>query len=579
MDDNNEKSSTIYPDNKGGHFRLDSKGVYYHAYQTDEKGVWICAKLRVIANTSSKDGNEWGVLVKFNDPDGNEKEWVIPKASLQGDGASIRAILADQGFNIAQTMKARRLFNEYLTMHNRIPTIITTDKIGWHGDSYVLPHTSINAHSSHVVKFKGNPHTAPLKQRGTLEQWIKHIATPARGNSRLLFALSIAFASPLNELVGLNNSIGFHFRGSSSKGKSTISNLALSIYGKPKDLIKTWNNTQSAIESHMSAFNNLLLVLDEISQTTDPNKLTNLVYAIGNGQMKGRSTISGDNRPNRSWNLMYISTGEYSLSSMLSRVKQTPSAGMEVRFLDLEAETESGHGVFDVMPNDAQPEDYVKELENLSNEFYGVVGFEWLSYLVKNKQTTVEKIKDGLIKFKEKTIKPTHTSQHKRVNMYFGLIAMAGEIATAHGLTGWNLGEASDASHAMFNNWVGNFGMENKEETNIINHVRKFIELHGSSRFENIHSDGNERIINRVGFVRNSDTDGQPEYLFTPQTFKSELLAGFNFKTAVNALKAAGMLIPDKEKNSQRASISAMGGGRYRVYVIRYADNTDNNDD
>lgn len=578
MDDNNEKSSVIYPDNKGGYFRLDDKkGVYYHAYQTDEKGVWLCAKLKVIATTSSKDGNDWGVLVKFNDPNGNEKEWVIPLASLQGDGANIRAILADQGFKIAQTLQARRLFNEYLSMHNRTPHIITTDKIGWHDDSYVLPHTSINADNSLAVKFKGNPHTAPLKQLGTLEQWIKHIATPARGNSRLLFALSLALAAPLIPLAGLSTSVGFHLRGESRSGKTTTAKIALSVYGNYSQLMKTWHNTANALEGNMNAFNHSLLVLDELNMI-DEHKLFNVIYAIGNGQMKGRSTISGDNRPAKSWNLLYLSTGEESLRDVLARAKNKPNAGQELRFMDLDSDAGKGAGAFDRLPAGIDSGQFAEQLEKNAGAYYGAVGFEWLTYLVKHKEHTTKRILDGIEAFKKTVLTSKHTSQHRSAARYFGLIAIAGEIATEQGLTGWDMCEASDASHAMFDNWVGNFGTENKEQTNIINHVRKFIELHGSSRFDDIYNDGNERIINRVGFVRNSDTGDQLEYLFTPETFRSELLAGFNLKTAINALKAAGMLIPDKAgKSQQRVTLPELG--RPRVYVIRYADTPDDNDD
>jgi uncharacterized protein (DUF927 family) len=569
-------SNSIYPATNGAYFKLNSDGVKHYQHEHDNRPIYICGQLYIRCNTASEDGNDWGILVHFKDQQDKEKQIVIPYTTLQGDGLKTRELLSDLGLHIAQTPKARRLFIEYLTSQKNIGKMTTTDKIGWNGKSFVLPQTCITSEKDDAlpVIYKGNQYYAPYEQKGTLEQWRENIGSIATGNSRLIFALSLAFACPLAPIMGVSNTIGFHMRGDSRSGKTKTANAALSVYGNPSKLIKTWHNTANALEGIMGAHNHSMLALDELSMI-DPSKLFSVIYAIGNGQIKGRSTVSGENRPVKTWQLFYLSTGEESLKDVLSKAKNNANAGQELRFLDLDADAGKGMGIFDTIPENKDPITVIQELDKSTANYYGTAGMAWLEYLVQNKRELEYDVESFIYQFMKAAITDQHTNQHQSTARYFAMIAAAGELATNEGLTGWQSGESIDACRIMFDNWVSNFGTGNKEENNIISHVRKFIELHGASRFESINSDGNERIINRVGFAR-AVTDGNGyEYLVTPETFEKELLAGYNQRKAIKALLSAGMLIQDKDgASSQRATIHAMNSQRMRVYVIRYsADN------
>ncbi|MCL4555750.1 MAG: hypothetical protein M1572_02525, partial [Gammaproteobacteria bacterium] len=100
--------------------------------------------------------------------------------------------------------------------------------------------------------------------------------------------------------------------------------------------------------------------------------------------------------------------------------------------------------------------------------------------------------------------------------------------------------------------------------------VKGFIEQHGSSRFESVNSDGTERVINRVGFVRHKNE--QMEYLVMPERFKAELCSGYDVKTVENTLVEAGILIKGNDgRAKQKARIAALGGLSW-VYVIRFSE-------
>jgi hypothetical protein len=96
--------------------------------------------------------------------------------------------------------------------------------------------------------------------------------------------------------------------------------------------------------------------------------------------------------------------------------------------------------------------------------------------------------------------------------------------------------------------------------------VRAFFEAHGASRFEDIASDKDQRIINRAGFYR-TNNDGILEYLVLPVAFKSEICRGIDFNAAAKVLRAAGRITPENSGKSAR-NITLPGMGQTRCYVF-----------
>jgi hypothetical protein len=138
----------------------------------------------------------------------------------------------------------------------------------------------------------------------------------------------------------------------------------------------------------------------------------------------------------------------------------------------------------------------------------------------------------------------------QRVARRFALVAVAGELATEAGLTGWAQGEVSTAAAHCLRDWIEAFGgIGNHEERAILEHVRAFIEAHGSSRFESMTAD-RERISNRVGYIQQKPNQAR-EYLIFPEAFKREVCKGFDAKQAIKALVSHGILMADGTRPSR----------------------------
>jgi putative DNA primase/helicase len=141
------------------------------------------------------------------------------------------------------------------------------------------------------------------------------------------------------------------------------------------------------------------------------------------------------------------------------------------------------------------------------------------------------------------------------------------------------VGEATKAAAACLMSWMNVFGDRgNREESQLLEQVRSFFEANGASRFEDVGGDDGQRILHRCGFYRVVEAEPTPsgeevpkkgglrEYLALPQSFRSELCAGFDFRFAVRVLKEHQWLIPGNEKTAQ--SVRVPGMGKPRAYVM-----------
>lgn len=124
--------------------------------------------------------------------------------------------------------------------------ITCVERTGWHGRAYVLPGGSIGPEAEGVILQTAGYAAGDFTERGTLAEWQQEVAALAVGNSRLCFALSLAFAAPLLTLVGMEGG-GFRLKGESTDGKTTIMKAAASVYGNPDRYCRTWRATGNAI--------------------------------------------------------------------------------------------------------------------------------------------------------------------------------------------------------------------------------------------------------------------------------------------------------------------------------------------
>jgi putative DNA primase/helicase len=371
-----------------------------------------------------------------------------------------------------------------------------------------------------------------------------------------------------------------HLRGRSSSGKTTLLRLAASVWGYYERYVRTWRATSSGLEGLATIHNDGLLPIDELSQV-DPKEAGAAAYMLANGQGRARAARSGLARPVAAWRLLFLSAGEQSLQQLMAAAGRRPSAGQQLRMLEIEADAGAKIGVLEQLNGFENAKAMIASLREAAGKHYGAVGRRFLEELVAdrskqaepNEATLADWLASEIRKFVAENTTATSGAQVERAARRFAVVAVAGELATKYRLTGWEFGEATRAAAACFKSWQEIFGSSgDREERQLLDQVRLFLEANGSSRFEAMGSDNEQRISSRCGFYRTmpsedkSNTGGLREYLVLPQAFRHELLAEFDYKFAVRVLKEQQWLISGSDRDTQVHRLPGMGPTR--VYVI-----------
>ncbi|MFW1645233.1 DUF927 domain-containing protein [Acinetobacter guillouiae] len=554
-----------------GYFHILEDGIYFieESKSGNTSKRFISSPVLVVAHTRDNTSNNWGVLLKWQDNNNIEHIQALSMELFQTDGADLRKALAYQGVRIAPDSRARNLFQCYLMSYQTGLNALCVDRVGWHEDVFVLPHKQIGQKIDRdLIVYQANSAIDNRYQcKGTLAHWKSHIAQLVENHSLLVFALSTAFTGqlldPLNQQGG-----GFHFKGGSSKGKSTALNLACSVWGNPKQFYRTWKATGNALEHTAYMHNDSFLVLDEIGEIANPRELGNIVYMLANGLGKGRMTRQITAKPMHQWKVMFLSSGEKSMKEIMLEQGQKAKLGQEIRLADIDID-QSEYGIFDCIDFAEDGAKQAIDLNHRMNDCFGVAGMAWLDYLTSDKRRIMSDARALLDQYREALI-DQHTQGHIiRVANYFALVATGGELATRANITGWKTGTAFTAVQKVFNQWLDGFEQVGDfEDRELIAHVKAFLEANESCRFEVItpDPDQNEKIINRVGYWKIDN--GNKIFYVLPEQFKKEVCKGYDSKKVAKTLLAHGFLDHDTGKTSKTVRIPSRNSA-VKVYAVK----------
>lgn len=562
------ENSKLYS-SRSNNFRLQLTGEHAGVYciNSDDTELWLSSPVDLVAMTSNKDSQSWGKLLRWTDKN-NKQHSCVMSMSLLDDDRAVRRRLLDEGVSLNNNRVAREKFVDYL--QSDITTHATcVDRTGWFNKCYVLPEAMYGNAEQQIVFQSEAPVDNVFNQSGTLDEWQKHISLAVKSNSRLVFSISLAFASALLEPSN-QDSGAFHLRGSSSIGKSTALEVAASVFGNPKTYKHQWRATSNALEATAVQYNDGLLVLDEISQC-DPKSIGATVYMLSNEQGKLRANQNAKLKKSASWRIFVLSSGEESLASIMSKSGDKPKAGQENRLIDISADANKSLGIFDCLNSFESANQFANALKQSSTQYYGVVGQRWLQYLAENYETLSSRVEQYMNTFTQAHVSKNADGMIQRVAKRFALIAAAGELASAAGMTGWDANEATTAAVRCFNDWLMNIGgTGNFEERQVLEQIRSFIQANESSRFDVIHansqSDYQQRIYNRVGFIKHYAD--RKEYWFFPEQFKSEVCKGIDYKFAASVLKSHRWLITNAGKEHTKTVRLPDTEKSTRMYVL-----------
>lgn len=503
-------------------------------------GDWLCDRMRTVG--IGNDGGEAYLIIEMvQEGSGKIIHEAMPRNEIGMPAGWAR--LRGRGVAITTSTALLNRLAEYIQRHGERTGWEVTSVAGWHCGAYVMPDGEVIGVPERPVAFCGG--SAAVKGyviRGTAEEWRDNVALLMRGNHSMMLGALVGLAAPLNSLAG-GSCFGVHLFAQSSAGKTTTVEAATSLYGDPEMLKLSWDATRHGLTVEAAARNDGFIPIDEIGQGGRVNDIAQAAYSLFNGVGRIQGRKDGGNRAVTRWKIAALSTGEEDFETFLLKGGFTPKAGQLVRLLSVPFTDTTDFNGYD------DGNEHARAIKRLSSRYCGAAGRAWIGWLALNKEavisTTAEKEKLWLSRLPEGA-----SSQVQRVACRFAMMDAAGELATA--ITGWTPDECLAATQRAFNDWLQDFGLENREKYQVISRARDFLQRHALSRFQpytvgksngNMDSRFAARITNLAGYlVSGRREDGQQEYHIIPSVFDEEILCGISRNYGCKILEEAGML-------------------------------------
>ena len=158
------------------------------------------------------------------------------------------------------------------------------------------------------------------------------------------------------------------------------------------------------------------------------------------------------------------------------------------------------------------------------------------------------------------------SGQEKRAARAFALVALAGELATSYGVTGWNEGNALKAALECFSQWRNHRGTGATEDRVILESIKDYIDTYSDSRFTDKNFNPTATTKGERSGWYSIDNE-QVTYLFTPAGL-ANATTGYDRKHVVDALiKAKWLTCGNDGKNSIGHKINGINNRFYTITI------------
>lgn len=571
---------------RAGKYQVDVEGTLYSASEDrlfllttrGEKTIesFISSLITVVADARDISSNSWGKVIRFRDRDEVLKQLYIRNSDIATNGNAIVKDLVDMGLQVSTEFKMKDALLHYLNLAPPMEKekAICSDRIGWHDNVYLLHDNTVIGNADTRVVYTGAPIGNHNANKGTTEEWKENVAAICRGNSLLILSVCVAFASVLLRLLKIESG-GYHLFGESSTGKSTSLYVAASVHGEPESLMGNWRSTSNGTEARAKKYNDALMILDELHQSNS-KEAGDAAYMIMNGKGKQRANVLGDARDVIEWRLNCLSSGEIAYASFVQEGGKNSRAGQEVRMLDISADMGVGLGTFENIHGAKDSHTFAEQVKMACSNYYGTPIRAFLENLVTDMTGLEPRFADLKERFFEDFVPAESSGQVKRVATKLAVAALAGELASIMGLTGWEPDEAFDAVGRGFTRWLATRGTTGQQEAETaVDQVKNFLLRHGMSRFAPVTEqlsggyklDYPDRQINNLAGFRIVRGDNAYEFIVFIEPYNKEMCTGLNSKYVTQTLAQRGYLAVEANGKPQ-VRRRLPGLGQVRVYHI-----------
>lgn len=252
-----------------------------------------------------------------------------------------------------------------------------------------------------------------VKPEGTYLKW-RECVEPALKYPYAGFAFYASFAAPLLRMLKSPNFL-IDFWGHTSVGKTTVLELAASVWGNPHKeaggLVFGWDSTRVFLERMANFFCDVPIFPDD-SQTVDDRTMASMLYQVVNGTGKGRGSVVGI-RQTPTWHTVCFSTGERPLTECTS-------------FSGARARTISLYG--SPFPNAGS--DFINDLKTGLRENYGHAGVKLVEDILSiwDNPDKMTRLKADYKMYQRALSLESNSEVGDRYSQYFAVVKLAADL-------------------------------------------------------------------------------------------------------------------------------------------------------
>ena len=282
---------------------------------------------------------------------------------LLADPKAFATTLSGKGAIIKDNKLLTSFVADIIAFNHDLPRIKSYDKTGWTDDTFtdfIFPNKG-----DYIIRRGDLDFDTALATRGNAEEWKKKfIEVTHKGGAIASLYIGTALASVLVKPLGAANP-QTHLLGKSGCGKTALQKFTASIYGNPRELIRTFAATSKNRQLIAAAFCDLPTFLDELETRQGKraeDELSTDIYNFCDGRGNFANTRNGDARKAFKFSGSRLTTGERPV------LKQNDLCGAYKRIIQLDI-----HGnLFD--------DEFASDLHFFSESNFGHFGYQWIQF-------------------------------------------------------------------------------------------------------------------------------------------------------------------------------------------------------
>ncbi|WP_338691748.1 DUF927 domain-containing protein [Bradyrhizobium sp. 26S5] len=364
--------------------------------------------------------------------------------------------LADAGCSLLSSGSQKALLHMLENYeHGATPDFYVVPRLGSFGEFYVRPRSIIGNLAQPVERALGSLDADMLQKyrwRGSLRRWQEQIGSLCDGNSRLMFAASMACTGPILPFVAGPRTGGFQITGPAETGKTTAAMVAGSIWGCHRDsaradkgFAESWNTTINKLDETAQAHCDALLILDEtnLAGTDDKSR----AHAVFNGAFRlseGTKKKRFNEPETAAWRLYFLSTSNLSLDQLAAAGCVALDDQHRGRLTDVVlprgADT---HGIYEDLHGYRDGAALTDAIKDRCRAVFGAPGYQLVRRIYKNKTSRfvaknfVAKRRNVYIELARRKAAKTGSKPLERATARFATVYAAGCLAIHYGIFTW----------------------------------------------------------------------------------------------------------------------------------------------